>query len=64
MISGLSFDAIQKERDEVLKTDQAAIRALAPYTAAVMGQGIRCVVGGEEKVEEEKELFKNIKELS
>lgn len=39
------------------------IRALAPLMRAVLDAGCVCALGGEEKLREEKDLFKELKEL-
>lgn len=50
----------QKERDELLETTQQTIKGLAAYLNAFMKQEYLCVVGNEEKVKEEQELFENL----
>lgn len=51
------FSMEQKERDELLKTDDAVIRSLADYISAFMEQDYICVIGGEEKIRNCNELF-------
>ena len=48
---------LQRERDEVLSTDVAAIRKLADYVEAVLQSGANCTIGGSSAVEEAAELF-------
>jgi Zn-dependent M16 (insulinase) family peptidase len=55
-----SFAEFQKERYEILQADPAAIRALAEPVEVVLKQGNLCVLGNEEKLAEEKELFDNL----
>lgn len=62
-LSGLTQDALQKERDQVLAVKQEDIRALAPLMQAVLDSGCICVLGNEEKLKSEKELFAVLKEL-
>ncbi len=56
-MTGLTEEQLQKERDEVLGCGIEEIRALAPYLRAILSQHYLCVIGNEEKLEEEKELF-------
>lgn len=56
-MSGITEEDFQRERDQVLGADQEAIRALAEPVAAVLSQGNICVIGNEEKLASEKELF-------
>ncbi|MDY3919083.1 MAG: insulinase family protein [Candidatus Limivivens sp.] len=62
-MSGYTEADYQKERDQVLDADQESIRALAPIVEAILKEGAFCVVGGEEKLEQEKALFKELKPL-
>ena len=48
---------LQRERDEVLSTDVAAIRKLADYVEAVLQSGANCTIGGSSAVEDAAELF-------
>jgi len=52
-----------KEREEVLNASQEDIRKLAPLVKAVLGTGSFCVVGNEDKIGAEKELFGETKNL-
>ena len=60
----ITEEMLQQERDEVLATDVAALRALAPQIEAIIGCGQICVIGGEARIEEEKELFGTVEVLS
>lgn len=62
-LTGYSFESVQKERDELLKTDAETIRKLAAYIRAFMEDGCLCVVGNEEKIKEQKERFGAIEYL-
>lgn len=57
------FSMVQKERDEILATDEETIRSLAAYIEAFMETGSLCVVGGEEMIQNNGKLFKETKEL-
>ncbi len=54
---------IKQEREEILNAKEEDIRALAPIVDAVLKCEQLCVIGSEEKIEEQKELFKEIKDL-
>ncbi len=62
-MTGLSFQEVQKERDEVLSCGCAQIRALAPYLKAILSQNCLCVIGNEEKLEEQKDMFGRLESL-
>ena len=52
-----SYEQVQKERDELLATVPETIRGLAEYINAFMDDDSLCVVGNEEKIRQQKELF-------
>ena len=54
---------MQKERDEILDAQPADIRNLAGIVDAIVGQNRICVIGSEEKIQQDKEVFKEIKHL-
>ena len=53
----------QKERDEVLSTNVNSIRDLSKYMKAILEDGYICVVGNEEAIKSEKELFDNLENM-
>ncbi len=57
------FDMEQKERDELLATNPETIRSLAAYIDAFMEQDHVCVIGSEEKIKENSELFHHTENL-
>ena len=59
----ITQEDLQRERTEVLSCDQEAIRGLAPMVEAVLKEGNICVLGNENRIEEEKELFDERKPL-
>lgn len=61
--TGITFEDVQKERDEILAADQDSIRGLADRIEAVLKEDAFCVIGNEEKVKEQAGLFKEIKSL-
>ncbi len=61
--TGLPYELIQRERDELLSTTDEQIRALAPMMKNLLDAQCICVVGNETAIEEAKTLFKEIKPL-
>lgn len=59
----VSMDMIRKERLQILNATQEDIRALSKIVKAVLAADLLCVIGGEDKIEEEKELFLEVKPL-
>lgn len=62
-LQGISFEDIQKERDQVLGASALDIRNLKPLIESVLKDGDFCVIGNEETLESEKELFLELKNL-
>ncbi len=62
-MSGVTYEDMVKEREEVLSLTNADINALADIMEAVMAQGNICVIGGASKIEQDKDLFKETVEL-
>ena len=60
----VSAEMIKKERNQILDAQQADIRALAGVLQAVLDAGELCVIGSEEKIEEQKEMFMEVKTIS
>lgn len=56
-ISGITYDKLQRERQQILNADQAAIRGLAGIMEAILKADDLCVIGNEEKLAKEKDLF-------
>ena len=54
---------LQKVRDQVLSCTQEDIRALAPIVKAVVEAGNRCCIGNEEKIDQNKEYFDEVKRV-
>ncbi len=57
------FAMEQKERDELLRTDDKMIRSLAAYIDAFMEKQYICVIGSEEKIKNNCDLFEHIENL-
>ena len=59
----VSKEMIEKERKEILDATQEDIRKLADVVDAVLKANQLCVIGSEEKIEEQKTLFDETKDL-
>ena len=62
-ISGVTYEDICREREEILSLSVEKVRALAPIMEAVLSQNYLCTVGNNEKIEESTELFGEVKDL-
>lgn len=62
-LQGMSFEELQEERDQVIGATDADIRALKDLVASVLDDKNICVVGNEEALKKEAELFKALKNL-
>ena len=62
-ISNISQEEVQKTRDEVLSTKLEDIRVLSPILEDTMKQDYLCVLGNENKIRDNSEVFKNIVKL-
>ena len=62
--SGVTIDELQKERDQVLNCSLEDIRGLAPVLRPVTDSDNLCVIGNEQHISEEKELFASVQPLS
>jgi len=62
-LSGVDKEMMEKEREEVLTATQDDIRSLASLVKAVLNTGSLCVIGNEEKIEADKDLFGETKNL-
>ena len=62
-MNGLSDEAAQKARNQILDATDETIRSLADSVREVVESGYICVVGSETAVEKEKALFNHIEPL-
>ncbi len=62
-MTGLTYQEIQKNRDQVLNATPTDIRALGDMVDACMKQGHLCVVGNEASIEDKSDLFDKIEGL-
>lgn len=59
----VSEEIIRKERAQILDATEEDIRALAEIVEAVLKNNYFCVIGSEEKIEEQKDLFMEIRSI-
>ena len=62
-LTGIRQEDIQKAREEIIDTTKEDIRALAPLIRRALSMNRICVVGGESKIEEDKDLFDHVENL-
>ncbi len=62
-LTNLTFEEVQKERDELLACTQEDIRVLADYMDTIMKNEAVCVVGNGQAIEENKDMFGTIENL-
>lgn len=62
-MSEMTYEDEQKARDELLNVDEKEIRRMAEYIRAFMECDSLCVVGNEEKIMQNKELFEKVSNL-
>ncbi len=62
-LAGISEEELQKERDQVRNVTIEDIRNCHKHITALLEAGNICVIGNESKINENKELFKEIKTL-
>ncbi len=62
-LTGITEEMLQKEREEILHASQEDIRSLSGIVRAILQENAFCVIGNEEKLKDEKELFLELKNL-
>ncbi len=62
-LSHVSYEDVQRERDEVLSANAKDIRALAPLIASVLSEENICVIGNEHMLEKDAGLFGVLEDL-
>jgi len=62
-ISNVSYEDMQKERDEVINAKQEDIRKLADLVESVIKQNYFCVVGNAKQINDEKKMFDAVQNL-
>ena len=56
-------EMLKKDRKEILTATQEDIRALEEIAKAVLADDQICVIGNESKIEEDREVFTEVKDL-
>lgn len=62
-LSNADYDTFAKERKEILECDVKAIKALAPIVKLAMEQDYLSVVGNQQVIQDNKEIFDEVKPL-
>lgn len=62
-LEGITYEQIQKERDEILNAQPEDIRRLADLVQAVLKKDSICVIGNENMIKESAGLFENVEKL-
>ena len=62
-LEGITYEQIQKERNEILNAQPEDIRRLADLVEAVLKKGSICVIGNENMIKESAGLFENVEKL-
>ncbi len=62
-LTGVTEEMLQREREEILQATQEDIRKLSGIVKAILDEDAFCVIGGEEKLKEEKSLFLELRNL-
>lgn len=62
-LQGLSFEDVQKERDEILATEPKDIRVLSGLVRSILDDKCLCVIGNENAIRAESKRFKEIQAL-
>ncbi len=62
-LEGITYEQIQKERNEILNAQPEDIRKLADLVEAVLKKDSICVIGNENMIKESAGLFENVEKL-
>jgi Zn-dependent M16 (insulinase) family peptidase len=62
-LENMTYEEIQKERDEILAAQPADIRALADQIASILSDDCLCVVGNESAIRSEADRFGSVQGL-
>ena len=63
-LQNISYEEIQKERDQVIHATQEDIRNLKDMIASVLDEKNLCVIGNEETLQAHEDMFDNLKHLT
>lgn len=62
-MTGMTYEILKETRMQVLETNEQSIRNCAEIMEAILADGNICVIGNENSIEENKELFKEVKNI-
>ena len=62
-LAGLTTADYQKERDELINATAEDLRKCAPMVRDVLKDNNICVIGNEDKIREDKDIFKTVRKL-
>lgn len=62
-LEGITYEQIQKERNEILNAQPEDVRRLADLVEAVLKKDSICVIGNENMIKESAGLFENVEKL-
>lgn len=62
-LEGITYEQVQKERNEILNAQPEDIRRLADLVEAVLKKDSICVIGNENMIKESARLFENVEKL-
>ncbi len=63
LLCGVTMEDVQRERDEILNATEQDIRGLKAMIASVLKENNLCVIGNEEALENQKQMFAELKNL-
>lgn len=62
-MTGTTIEELKEAREQVLETDEKAVRACADIVEAVLSDGNICIIGNEKNIEDNREMFGEVKNL-
>ena len=63
LLSGITQEQLQRERDEVMDCTPEDVCRLADYVQCILDSGLVCAVGSSAKIEEDRDVFLTIENL-
>lgn len=63
-LENLTYEEIQREREEILAATPESIRALSDLIASILEDNCLCVIGNENAIRTSREMFENIQGLT
>ncbi len=63
-LSGLTYEKLQEEREDILNSDKYTIRSFAMLVSDLLKQECICVLGNENKIKEQKCMFNKLIKIS